>query len=139
MLGTSLPEGVAVSKAGGTYFVGVADSRLQPPEMVLDHDLTKVRPGSRVTWLRAGRLTGGTTKEIGVDVRFARSQGERAWILRVEGGHLRLLRLFRADRIRLTGRTVDLAWPPGHSPFGPHVTRERLRWKRGAYHLVWRK
>jgi hypothetical protein len=127
VLGNHYPEGIAVSKAGGTYFVGVADSRPDPPEMVLDYDLVRARGGSSVQWLRAGRLTRTNAKEIGVDVRISRTGGERAWILRVERRRLRLLREFAADRIRLAGRTVDLYWPGKH---------ETWRFERGAYRLV---
>jgi hypothetical protein len=127
VLGNHYPEGIAVSRAGGIYFVGVADSRLDPPEMVLDYDFVRARAGSSVRWLEAGHLTRTRAKEIGVDVRVSRAAGERAWILRVERGRLRLLREFAAHRIRLAGRTVDLYWPGRH---------ETWRFERGAYRRV---
>ena len=127
VLGNHLPEGIAISSAGGAYFVGVADSRVDPPKMVLDFDLARARPGSSVRWLRAGRLTGTAAKEIAVDVRLSRTGGEQAWILRVDRRRLRLLRAFAADRIRLTGDTVDLYWSGKH---------ETWRFERGAYRLV---
>ena len=112
VFGNHLPEGIAISSAGGAYFVGVADSRLDPPKMVLDFDLARARPGSSVRWL---------------DVRLSRTGGEQAWILRVDRRRLRLLRAFAADRIRLTGDTVDLYWTGKH---------ETWRFERGAYRLV---
>ena len=127
VLGNHLPEGIAVSSADGAYFVGVADSRVDPPRMVLDFDLVRARPGSSVRWLRAGHLTGSAAREIAVDVRVSRTGGERAWILRVERRQLRLLRAFAADRIRLNGKTVDLYWSGKH---------ETWRFERGAYRIV---
>jgi hypothetical protein len=130
VLGNHYAEGIAVSSAGGAYFVGVAESRLDPPEMVLDYDLVRAHAESSVRWLRAGRLTGTAAKEIGVDVRVSRAGGERAWILRVEGRRIELLREFAARRIRLTGHTVELFWPNRH---------ETWRFERGAYRLVARR
>lgn len=127
VLGNNVPEGITVSSATSRYFVGVVDSRFNPPRMVLDYDLMPVRQGSSVRWLRAGRLTGSAAREIAVDVRLSRTGGERAWILRVERRRLGLLRAFAADRIRLNGNTVDLYWSGKH---------ETWRFERGAYRLV---
>ena len=128
LLGSSIPEGVAVSKAAGVYFVGVVDSRLDPPEMVLDYDLAKVTKGSSVKTLLAGRITGAARGEIAVVLRLAGK--ERAWILRVDRGRLRFVRAFAADEIVLSGRTVKLTWK------GPRVLFELWRYERGAYRLV---
>ena len=122
VLGTPIPEGIAVSGAGGRCFVGVADSRLDPPEMVLEYDLADVGKGRSVVWLHAGHLTGTAAKEIGVDLRLGGA--ERVWILRVDHGRLRLLRRFDAPRIRLVGTAVRLDWPGRH---------EVWRFERGAY------
>jgi len=133
VLGSTLPEGIAVSKAGGTYFVGVVDSRLNPPEEVLDYDLAEVVRGSSVRTLLAGRFLGGAEAAIAIDIRLTPSIGEHAWVLRVERGRLRLLRRFAADRIAISGRTVELRWlTPGRSPVGK--ARQLWRFERGAYH-----
>src|SRR5690242_11782690 len=126
VLGSPLPEGVAVSTAGGDYAVGVVDSRLDPPEEVLQYDLTPAIRGSRVRALVAGRFLGDRTAAIAVDVFLTRSSGERAWVLRADRGRLRLLRTFTADRIRIGGRIVELRWSTAaRSPEGE--TREVWR------------
>ena len=135
VLGDALPEGIAVSAAGGTYFVGVADSRVDPPAMVLDYDLVRAIRGSRVKRLLASRFLGGEKAAIAVDVFVTPSVGEQAWVLRVERGRLRLVREFAADRIAISGRTVELSWLSGaRSPVGKR--RQVWRFERGAYRLV---
>jgi hypothetical protein len=135
VLGTALPEGIAVSTAGGTYFVGIVDSRLSPPEEVLDYDLVEVVRGSSVRTLVASPFLGGTKAAIAVDVLVTPSIGEQAWILRVERGRLRLARKFSADRITISGRTVSLRWlTAGRSPRG--TTHELWRYQRGAYRPI---
>ena len=136
VLGNDLPEGIAVSSAGGAYFVAVADSRLNPPRMVLDYDLVRSIRGSRVRTLLAGQLLGGRTSEIAVTVFVTPSIGELAWVLRVGPRRLRLLRRFSADRIRISGRRVEQRWTTAaRSPTGT-ITRRLWRWERGAYRLV---
>ena len=136
VLGNDLPEGIAVSGAASHYFVGVVDSRFNPPRMVLDYDLVRRLRGSTVRTLRAGHLLGGRTSEIAVTVFVTPSIGEQAWILRVEPRRLRLLRRFSADRIRIAGRNVEERWTTAaRSPRGA-ITRRLWRWDRGAYHLV---
>jgi hypothetical protein len=135
VLGDSLPEGIAVSGAGGTYFVGVADSRVDPPAMVLDYDLVRAIRGSMVRTLLAGRFLGGGKAAIAVDVFVTPSVGEQAWVLRVERGRLRLVRKFAADRIAISGRTVELSWlSAARSPVGRR--RQVWRFERGAYRPV---
>jgi hypothetical protein len=51
VLGTSIPEGIAVDYVAGTVTVNVVDSRLDPPEIVKERDV----PGRKVLWLHAGR------------------------------------------------------------------------------------
>jgi hypothetical protein len=126
VLGSRLPEGVAVSRAGGTYFVGIVDSRLDPPEEVLEYDLAPAVAGSRVRTLVAGRFLGGGKAAIAVAVSAA--ERERAWVLRVERGRLRLVRGFAAERITFSGRSVALRLA------GRPV--ERWRWERGVYRPI---
>jgi hypothetical protein len=135
VLGTSVPEGIAVSSAGGTYSVGVVDSRLDPPEEVLDYELVRAIRGSRVRTLLASRSLGDPKAAIAVDVFVTPSIGEQAWVLRVERDRLRLVRRFAADRITFSGRVVELRWlTAARSPAGR--TRQRWRFERGAYRLV---
>ena len=135
LLGTPIPEGVAVSAAAGSYFVGVVDSRLDPPEMVLDFELAKTGRGTGVKTLLAGRITGAARGEIAVVLRLPtaalpRPMTEIAWILRVHGGELRLVRRFVADEIVVSGHTVKLTWK------GSPARVEVWRYERGAYRLV---
>jgi hypothetical protein len=135
VLGTSLPEGIAVSAAGGRYFVGIVDSRLDPPAEVLDYDLVPVVRGSKVRALVASRFLGGRKAAIAVDIFVTPSIGEQAWVLRVERGRPRLVRRFTADRITISGSTVELWWPTAaRSPTGK--TRQVWRFERGAYRLI---
>jgi hypothetical protein len=132
VLGSRLPEGIAISTAGGRYFVGVVDSRVDPPEEVLEYDLVPVIRGSKVRSLLAGRFLGGSSAAIAVDVFLSPSLGERAWVLRVDHGGLRLVRQFNADRIAIAGRTVDLRWlSAARSPVG--TARQMWRFARGSY------
>jgi hypothetical protein len=136
VLGGDLPEGIAVSAAGSRYFVGVVDSRPDRPQMVLDYDLIRRLRGSKVRSLLAGRLLGEPSREIAVAVFVTPSIGELAWVLRVEPQRLRLLRRFSADRIRISGPTVEQRWTTAQrSPTGT-ITRRLWRWERGAYRVV---
>jgi hypothetical protein len=136
VLGNDVPEGIAVSKAASHYFVGVVDSRFNPPRMVLDYDLIRSLRGSAVRTLSAGRLLGGRTSEIAVTVFVTPSIGEQAWILRVEPRRLRLLRRFSADRIRISGRNVEQHWTTAaRSPAGT-ITRRVWRWDGRAYRIL---
>ena len=136
VLSDDVPEGIAVSKAASHYFVGVVDPRLNPPRMVLDYDLIRSLRGSSVRTLLAGHVLGGRTSEIAVTVFVTPSIGEQAWILRVRPHRLRLLRRFSADRVRISGRSVEQRWTtPARSPTGT-ITRRLWRWDGSAYRLV---
>jgi hypothetical protein len=136
VLGDDLPEGIAVSRAASQYFVGVVDSRHDPPQMVLDYDLIRWLRGSTVRSLLAGQMLGGHASEIAVVVLAAPSKAEVAWMLRVEPKRLRLLRRFSADRIRISGRLVEEHWTTAErSPTGT-ITRRLWRWERGRYGIV---
>jgi hypothetical protein len=135
VLGTSIPEGIAVSTAGGTYAVGVIDSRLDPPREVLEYELVPTIRGSRVRTLVASPFLGGRKAAIAVSILVTPSIGEQAWVLRIERGRLRVVRRFAADRIAVAGRTVELRWlTAGRSPAG--TTHQVWRFERGAYRRV---
>jgi hypothetical protein len=135
VLGTGIPEGIAVSTAGGSYAVGVVDSRLDPPEEVMDFELAKNGPRTSVKTLLAGRITGAARGEVAVVLRLPgaalpRPKTEIAWVLRVESGRLRLLRRFVADEVVLTGPTAKLTWR------GSDARVENWRFERGGYRRV---
>jgi hypothetical protein len=79
VLGTSIPEGIAVNRLGGTLGLNVVDSRTNPPTLAAERDL----PDGAVRWLFAGRRDGLARDEIALDV--ARGNGETAYLFRVKG------------------------------------------------------
>jgi hypothetical protein len=137
VLGNKLVEGIAVSGAAGSYSVGVVDSRLDPPEEVLEYDeLGNVVKGSHVKTLLAGRITGGAGKQIAVDLFVTPSIGERAWVFQVEAKRLRVIRSFHADRIAISGPDVVLRWTaPTRSP-GGMMALQHWHFSHGTYHLL---
>ena len=137
VLGNKLPEGMAVSGAAGTYSLGVVDSRLDPPEEVLEYDdLVKVVKGSHVKTLLAGRVTEGAGSQIALDIFVTPSIGERAWVFQVEASRLRLIRSFQADRIAIAGPTVELRWLSAARSPDRRTTRQLWRFEHGTYDRV---
>jgi hypothetical protein len=92
--------------------------------------------GNAFVWLRAGSLTGGRREEIALDILATPSLGETAWVFRLEGERLRLLRRFSADRVRLAGGRVVLSWLyAARSPDG-RSARQVWRFEGGVYRRV---
>jgi hypothetical protein len=73
VLGTSIPEGIAVDKDVSALEVSVVDSRFDPPRIVRQRSV----PGKHVRWLRAGRKDGLARNEIALGTDSA------AYLLRV--------------------------------------------------------
>ena len=62
VLGTSIPEGIAVDRDVNQLEVSVVDSRFDPPRIVKQRSVA----GKHVRWLRAGVKDGLARKEIGL-------------------------------------------------------------------------
>jgi hypothetical protein len=74
VLGTTVPEGIAVDRVGATLALYVVDSRFNPPRIAFERDL----PDGTVRWIRAGRRDGFARNEIALDV--VRPRGEEAYL-----------------------------------------------------------
>jgi hypothetical protein len=73
VLGTPIPEGIAVDRDLNALEVSVIDSRFDPPRIVKQRTVA----GKHVRWLRAGVKDGLTRNEIGLGTDSA------AYLLRV--------------------------------------------------------
>ena len=87
VLGTPIPEGIAVDRNLWQLTVNVVDSRFDPPRIVRQRDV----PGARVRWLLAGRRDGLARNKIALDA--IRPTGDTAYLLRVT-------RAFRLELVR---------------------------------------
>jgi hypothetical protein len=99
-----------------------------------DRRLVASMCGNAFRALRAGRLTDGRHAEVAVTILLTPSIGERAWILRVRGNRLGVVRIFHADRVEVEPGRVILRWLyAARSPAG--VARQAWVFERGAYRL----
>jgi hypothetical protein len=95
VLGTSVVEGIVVSRDFGGLTVNVVDSRFNPPRIVRQREVR----GSGVRWLRGGRRDGLARDHIAIDLR--RPGGETAYLLRVGPRFtLEVVRTFRGTKLR---------------------------------------
>jgi hypothetical protein len=105
---------------------------------VADRRLVASMCGNAFRHLRAGPLTDGRHAEVAVTILLTPSIGERAWILRVRGNRLVVVRIFHADQVEVEPGRVILRWLyAARSP--ARVARQVWRFERGAYRLQRRR
>lgn len=129
------PAGWCGFEGGSWRLALVRESTTGPSRVIVRRRLEESMCGNELVWLRTGRLTDGRHSEVALSILTTPSIGATAWVFRIRGARLVLVRRFFADRIAIEPGVVRLSWLPGHSPDGK-TTLQVWRFVRGAYRLA---